>query len=146
MEVSWINPLPKPHPLSFIVQGCMRRRTTSVNSEPILKGEKPSPGPRRRVTWSHDTEHLRRGLRPRRVTVTVYTGFTKIATPPRRRTSRSSKRPEIDTLAEDPEVSNPGMSLLQLGKDCPSKLILVRSGLSYFMWHQSLQCKFPSQR
>ena len=84
----------------------MRRRTTS---EPPLKCAKPSPGPRRRVTWSHDTDHLRHGLRPRRVTVTVYTGFTKIASPRRKRTSCSSKMSEVDTLAEDPEVPDPGM-------------------------------------
>ena len=90
----------------------MRRRTTSVQSEPPLKCAKPSPGPRRRVTWSHDTDHLRHGLRPRRVTVTVYTGFTKIASPRRKRTSCSLNLPDVswlNTLAEDPEAPDPGM-------------------------------------
>ena len=88
----------------------MRRRTTSTCSEPPLKCTKPSPPcPRRRVTWSHNTEHLRHGLRPRRVTVTVYTGQTRIASPRRKRTSSgcSLKLPEV-SLIEDLEVPKRG--------------------------------------
>ena len=98
------------------MQSCKRHRTTSVFSEPPLKSAKLSPFPpprRRRVTWSNDTDHLprRQGLlRPRRETVTVFTRFTKIATPPRKRTSSSSKGPKIDTLVEEPQCSDSGDS------------------------------------
>ena len=91
-----------------------RRRNTSVCSEPPLKcAKQSSPGPpRRRVTWSQCTDHLRHGLRPKRVVVSVYTGFTKIASPRRKRTSWSSslKLPDVSMLAEEPGVPDPGMN------------------------------------
>ena len=113
-DSDFLSPVQSDRSLHFIQDFFTRRRNTSVCSEPPLKCAKTSsPGaPRRRVTWSHCTDHLRHGLRPRRVTVTVYTGFTKIASPRRKRTSWSSslKLPDVSMLAEDPGVPDPGMN------------------------------------